>query len=372
MSTVVKKQSSRIITLDLLRGWFLIAILFDHLQYFPSGLDVLTGRGQLYVSAAEGFFLISGIVLGIVRGRKLLNQPFRTAAKLLMKRGVQLYITTIVLFFIFTFIGWLFAGNPGVKPGIRPIDQNFWEIIIGALKLKYIYGWADYLRLYAVYMVISPVVIWLLRKKLWYVALAGSFIGWMAYTVSPLETAELSQVFSWQLIFFGGMIIGFYLQPIRAWWQRLPHTVRRTVITGSFVITAVTAVVNYLFVVHGASFFSQATLTTIQSNLDPFFNKERMPLPRVGLFLIWFMAGYWLFRRFEAVIVRRLGWLLLPLGTNSLYVYTIEAFVIFIAHLFVPTRSIDVWVINLVLSLLCLGVVYGAVRDKFLMKIIPR
>ncbi|MGB4768579.1 MAG: OpgC domain-containing protein [Candidatus Saccharimonas sp.] len=370
MPKAVKAISSRILALDLMRGWFLIAILLDHLQYFPNGLDILTGRGQLYVSAAEGFFLISGIVLGIVRGRKLLDKPFRVAATLLLKRGVQLYITAVLLFFIFTFMGWLFIDNPGIKPGIRPIDQNFWEIIHGAFTLNYIYGWADYLRLYAVFLIASPLVIWLLRKKLWYVALVGSVYVWMLFDSSTLETDELSQIFSWQLIFFGGMILGYYLEPIRAWWRSLPLLLKRTIVVSSLGITAITALANYLFIVHGDLVFSQQSILSIKETLEPYLSKERLPIPRILLFLVWFTAGFWLFRRFEDWIVQQLGWLLLPLGTHSLYVYTIQAFVIYIAHLFVP-QATAFWPLNLVLSLACLGVVIVAVRYKFLMKIIP-
>ena len=90
--SIEEPHIERIRAFDLMRGFFLIVILLDHLAYYPSGLDIFTGRGLLYISTAEGFFAISGLVLGIVRGRKLLNKPLRTAAKLLLKRSVQLYI----------------------------------------------------------------------------------------------------------------------------------------------------------------------------------------------------------------------------------------------------------------------------------------
>ena len=117
-SSIDSHEVRRIHTLDLLRGYFLIVILLDHLAYFPSGLDLVTGRGLLYVSSAEGFFLISGIVLGIVRGRKLISQPFLVAAKKLWKRSIQLYLTSIVLTIVFTLLGWLFfMHSPGLKFG---------------------------------------------------------------------------------------------------------------------------------------------------------------------------------------------------------------------------------------------------------------
>jgi len=365
------KKSSRIIALDLLRGYFLIAILFDHLQYFPNGFDWMSGRGQLFVSAAEGFFFISGIVLGIVRGRKLLEKPFSVAAKLLLKRGLQLYLTAIALFFIFTFIGWLFINNPGVKPGIRPMSEGFWSILVNALDFNYIYGWADYLRLYAIYMFVSPLVMWLLRKGKWYIALAASLICWYLYDYSPLETPELSQVFSWQLIFFGGMTIGFYLESIRNWWGNLSLTIRKYV-TGTVVTVAlITMIANFIFVVWGPQIIGQNSVQAINDTLMPYLNKERLPLYRIALFLVWFGAGFWIMTKLERYIIKYLGWLLIPFGGNSLYVYTIEAFVIFFIHLVVPPSPSNL-LINLALSLGSLGVVWLAVHYKFLMGIIPR
>jgi hypothetical protein len=69
---LIKKP--RILALDLLRGYFLVSIILNHLQWYPNGLDWVAMRGSLLVSAAEGFFIISGILLGIVRGRKLADQ----------------------------------------------------------------------------------------------------------------------------------------------------------------------------------------------------------------------------------------------------------------------------------------------------------
>lgn len=365
------KKSSRIIALDLLRGYFLIAILFDHLQYFPNGFDWMSGRGQLFVSAAEGFFFISGIVLGIVRGRKLIDKPFSVAAKLLLKRGLQLYITAVVLFFIFTVIGWLFINNPGVKPGIRPMDESFWSILVNALDFNYIYGWADYLRLYAVYMFVSPLVVWLLRKGKWYIVLIASLICWYLYDYSPLETPELSQVFSWQLIFFGGMTIGFYLDPIRDWWSSRSLKLRKLITAAVVSIAFITMLVNFIFVVWGPALLGQDAVQTINNALMPYLNKERLPFYRIGLFLIWFGAGFWLMNKLERYVLKHLGWLLVPFGGNSLYVYTVEAFIIFFIHLAVPPSPSSMFV-NLVLSIGCLGLTWLAVRSKFLMGVIPR
>jgi hypothetical protein len=62
----VSGKSKRILSLDLLRGFFLIVIMIDHVELYPNGWDFLTGKGRLWVSAAEGFFFMSGLLIGMI------------------------------------------------------------------------------------------------------------------------------------------------------------------------------------------------------------------------------------------------------------------------------------------------------------------
>ena len=369
---MTEKKSSRIFTFDLLRGYFLVAIIINHLAFYPNGLDWWNGRGLLYVSAAEGFFLISGIVLGIVRGSKLIDKPFKFVATILLKRSLQLYVTAIILMLSFTFIGWLFLDNPGLKAGIRPPDENIFRIIWGALTFEYIYGWADYLRLYAIFILFSPIAMWLLRRQLWYVVLAVSIVVWTQFHNSPLGSDELSQVFSWQLIFFAGLIIGFHWNQISNWWCNLSLTLRKTIIGITVPIAVLTMVANYV-VVFGQSALGLPfdPLSTINTTLSPYFDKESLPVARLALFAVWFGASFWLFHRFEKHIMRWLGWLLVPFGHNSLYVYTLHAVLVFFVHLLIydPTSSL---ILNFILSASAVMLIWLAIRYKVLMNIIPR
>lgn len=365
----------RILTFDLMRGFFLISIILNHLQWYPNFLEWATYRGGLFVSTAEGFFLISGIVLGIVRGRKLLHMPFRDAAKLLLVRGVQLYAVSIILMLAFTFIGWFFMGNPGLKPGIRPSDQPLLEIIIGALSFEYIYGWADFLRLYTIFLIMSPFALWLLRKGKWYIALAGSIALWALYPYA-LETSrhsgEILMILSWQLIFFVGLIIGFHWQDLTKWWESRSKTLRRNLLVPVLVTASVTLTANSLLVLLETLGIAPAFAQTIQDQLAPIFNKEQMTLARILLFGIWFILGFYIFHRYEAWIVKWFGWILLPFGANSLYVYIMHAVLLFFAHLIMSPEAGTNIVLNTVGSCAIVLLILIAVYRKFLFKIIPR
>jgi len=375
MSELAQKKSTRILTFDLLRGYFLVSIILNHLSWYPNGLDWVAMRGSLLVSAAEGFFLISGIILGIVRGRALLDKPFKKAAGLLVKRGIHLYIVSIILMLAFTLIGWwFFMDNPGLKAGIRPIDQPLNEVIFGALTFNYIYGWADYLRLYSIFIILSPIALWLLRKKLWYVLLAACSVVWLLFPAPGTSemTNELLMPIAWQLIFFGGFTIGFHWKDITAFWNKIALKWRKGIIATVATVAITTIILSMALAVSDSlSGAIGDSARMIAAHLQPHFIKESLPIPRLILFMIWFWFGFWVFTKFQPFIVKWAGWILLPFGNNSLYVYIIHAFIIFFAHLIMPASSSNLFV-NAIGTLAVLAIIWLCVRYKVLMKIIPR
>lgn len=359
-----------------MRGYFLVAIIIDHLNFFPNGLDWWSARGGLFVTAAEGFFLISGIVLGIVRGRKLINEPMRKVTKLLLKRGFQLYVTAVVMILLFTFIGWIFyMNNPGLKPGIISPDTNIFTVLWQTFSFQYYYGWADYLRLYVIFLFISPLVFWLLRKGKWYIVLAMSFLVWLLFPNDPavaFETQEYLQPLSWQVLFFGGAMIGFYWPKIIKIWNDLKQPIKRFATISLLSIAGVTFVINVLIMLSTMGFNFDAIGVNPQLQHDlyvNFFDKERLPLTRIVLALIWFWAGFYIFKKFEKPIVKTIGWLIIPFGMNSLYVYTLHAIAIFFVHLYLTGG--ELWWNFIVVASIILAIRL-CIHYKVLMKVIPR
>lgn len=369
-----KKQSSRIIALDLMRGYFLLCIIIDHLSYWPNGLDWLSARGELFVSAAEGFFLISGIVLGIVRGSKLINQPFKVPAWLLVKRGLQLYVTYALLAIFFTVVGWtFFMSNPGLKDGILVVGSSFGELVWKTLTFQYLYGWADYLRLYTIFLFASPLVMWLLRKGKWWIVMAGSIAMWAFSPVIAYPDSLFIQPYKWQLLFFLGMTVGFHWKQLVSLWERIPKVWQRSIIATMVVASVATLAFN-VFLAFGGEISDKvySVVAPLRAYLhDNYFNKEVLPITRLSLALLWFWTSFWLFRRFERQITAKLGWLLLPLGTNSLYVYTVHAFLLFFIHLIVYPGNKDL-IVNIILSWGTIALIWTMVRYQILFKIIPR
>lgn len=148
----------------------------------------------------------------------------------------------------------------------------------------------------------------------------------------------------------------------------------RKTIGWSFVaVFAITASLSFLFV-FGNKFGGAlgAQLDAIHQLVTLHFNKDELPLTRILLGAVWFWGLFYLVRRYEARIMKTVGWFFLNLGMNSLYVYTISAFVVFFVHLLIAPPGLGNIILNFLLSIFLLGIVQLCVRTKFLMKIIPR
>lgn len=349
----------------------MIAITLNHLNYFPNGLTWLTMKGELFVSSAEGFFLISGIVLGIVRGAKLISRPFSEVAKLLLKRSLQLYVVYAVATIGFTLVGWwFFMDNPALKPGIAAPETSVLTMIWNVLTFSYLYGWVDYLRLYFFFLLASPLVMWLLRRGWWWLVMAGSVALWFVAPEHDWPQSVYTQPLTWQLLFFSGMTIGFYYKQIAHAWNSLMPAVRSGLTALIIGLTIMTIYANYLLAFGGKEDYAMfLVVSPIRDSLMPFFDKENLPLARIALFALWFAGSFLTVRLLEKYIVKLFGWLLLPFGTNSLYVYIVSGVIIFFVHLFIPEGDART---NFLIITGIIAAVWLMVRYKVLFKVIPR
>ncbi len=173
-------------------------------------------------------------------------------------------------------------------------------------------------------------------------------------------------------LFYGGMTIGFYWPQLTAWWHSISRRTRRITLGSMWVIGAATLLYNVAIMLSTMGYDMSAIGATPQLQHDlyvTFFDKERLPLSRIALFMLWFWGWFALVRIFEKPILCVLGWLLIPYGTNSLYVYTVQAFIIFFAHLYFSSGSL---LFNFFLSVIFIIIPLVMLRYNILGKIIPR
>ncbi|MBX4190600.1 OpgC domain-containing protein, partial [Candidatus Saccharibacteria bacterium] len=157
-----------------------------------------------------------------------------------------------------------------------------------------------------------------------------------------------------QLIFNVGIMIGFYWQELQARFS-LINAGRRRLIKRAFAFAAVLTfaasyasiyLLNLLNWLWGrgslSSFWAHVTWTWDRLNYDVwvYADKWTMGPLRIILFFIWFPALYWLCRRYESKINHYTRGLIELLGQNSLLVYTIEAFIVFIFKIYlIPSKT---------------------------------
>ncbi len=382
--------TARLNSLDILRGWFLVVIACDHLIRIPSMFDLVTGRGLLWVSAAEGFFFISGMLVGIARGRQMQLSGLKAAAMHVWARAGKLYVASVVLTFAYLFLGyWLQSrGVNAIKGGLTHFS-TVGDMLYNVLNLNYTYGWADFLSYYAVFLGLAPLALWLLRRKLWWVIVWVSLTLWLIK--GEVTLPFLSFYALWQVYFFLGLVFGYHYHSLRSYYRLLTPRTIQLLRLGLITATVATVVASIAFT-FGTPFFARygpgyagllqlLHLPSPQTFYDFFnsvkenetfkelFQNERGGLLRLPIFLLWFGCLFSLVRQYEDWVVAKVGWLLLPLGKNSLYVYIIQSVLAFgVPLLYLPFGYVENTFINIAAVLIC----WVAVKRRFLFALIPR
>lgn len=322
--TAVEKRK-RILTFDLLRGGFLVAIIVDHLNWGPSLWHVVSGGGTLWASPAEGFFAISGILVGYIYGPRL-ARSFTAAAKGLWKRAFLLYSLGVVFTLAYTVVA-LIVNQPSLPPVWQRSGESF---LINTLLGRYAYGWTDFLPRYAVFMAVSPFLLWLVVKGRAWIVATGSIAVWVFFHKTPL----LLPFSSWEIIFIPGIILGYYLPTLQHYVASLPQRVRTTLQTSLWVIASTSFIASSLVFV---ALPMLGTVTNVPPQIAALFDKNTVGIGRLLLGAVWFWALYSVVRRYEAQISRATHQTLETLGAKSLYTYCIHGFVVFFITLLVPT-----------------------------------
>ena len=339
----------RIYELDLLRGFFICVIILDHLQFYPSPLQYLTGQGRLWVSAAEGFFLISGLLVGYLRAYKGASTPLTVLSKGLLSRAFTLYVWCAGITLLVTALAVLLPTS-NLMPKypeyhfVSSFPVYIWSVFSG----QYASDWIYFLRLYAILLALTPLFLYLVRKGYWVLA---ALLSVSTYAISLLFGWEEAAM-QWQIFFFGAALIGWKLENILI-WLRSNSALRTALLSSLITVTLSTMLLSY-FLVHGwdyvespATQLSRESYVSIRASVDPLFsNNPMMPL-RVALAFIWFGGLLAIFHVLKPWLMRFFGWLLLPFGQASLTVYILQAVVLSFVVTLIPVTT-SFWLNGLV------------------------
>lgn len=349
------EKRARILTLDLMRGLFLLIIFADHLGFAPSfPFEYFTHSSAAFASAAEGFFVISGMLVGYIYGPRIINS-LKSSVKKIWKRAGLLYILSVV--FTLAYTVWALLLPEGYPRAI-PLESSFLDITIKTLTLQYQFGWADFLARYAVFMAIAPLFVWLVAKRFAWIVLPASAAVWFFWRDVPI----LQFYTAWQLLFTVGIVLGFYLPTLEKWSKAIPH-IPRLVLWWLFVVGMI---LSYGAVI---MWMNVTTVDWSPPGIPPYylhyFDKSSLSIGRLVFGTVWFIGLFFLFRRFEAKIDKVTGGFLLVFGQNSLFVYSFQAFVIFTLDVFFPAPANSPILINTLIYTLSLIGIYFIVRFRY-------
>lgn len=299
--------------LDLLRGLCLLKMVLDHMWRTPLHVyEHFVG----FISAAEGFFFLSGTVAGIVYGKQMERDGFRPALGRIWKRALVLLLANFAALLLM-----LLAE----RAGLTGLDQfrRFWQ---GDPRLYKFFQFDQpyllhLLPRYAAFLAVTPFALWLLLRGRTLLVLAASLA---LYVWNHAHQGAVHLFFfepgysyfpmlSWQLMFFVGLVCGVHRERLSRVWHRL----------GARRIASACALLVAGFI---------ALQWALRAGIVPLDQeKARFLLDRHhlgGLRLVncaaLFGVAFFLVDRFWKEICTGAGWLLLPFGRHSLYVFLLH------------------------------------------------
>lgn len=206
---------SRDLRFDTLRGALVLFMAVNHIE---SPLRVVTDQAFGYVSSAEGFVFLSGLVAGWVYGRRLAKRGFAAACGAAARRAGAVYRAHLLTYFgafVWTVLFVLYTRD--VPPLLPPLFASEpWLAAALGPTLLYQPGLLDILPMYCGFLLLLP---WLLRaveRGNGAVVLAFSFAVW-AFTQAahgPILAwggrinLGAFHPLAWQFLFVAGAVLG--------------------------------------------------------------------------------------------------------------------------------------------------------------------
>src|SRR5260370_9114064 len=128
-------STRRDLRIDLLRGFCVLAMIADHLGG-ESWLYAITGGNHSFISAAEGFVFISGLVMGQAYESKIQRLGLKSAIAKALLRARTLYVITVVLTLIFSIMRLYTDMALWLPRTVSPGAQSFPHLSLGPLPLN--------------------------------------------------------------------------------------------------------------------------------------------------------------------------------------------------------------------------------------------
>ena len=349
--------------LDLVRGLAMAVLVINHTA-LESPLRDAT---RAVLSAAEILVMVSGVVVGMVFGRRWLLHGGRRTTALLLRRARTLYVASVAVVAIVgaaTFVPGLDTEALSVSPRVvPPVDTYAYDgpLRAGLAVLTLEAGpWQfNILGFFIAIMAGAPLVLWALARGWWPAVLAASaglyLLGreWHG-DVLPSQSERAFPLLVWQLPFVWGAVLGWHR-------DRVAALLRPGVVRGVLGLAAVLAAAR----IAGPHVLGAGAWEDFEAAQ---FHKGSLDPLRLVAMAAFSAAAYALLRRPAAGALRPV---LAPLGCNSFYVFIMHVFICLALASAVPAAGLGAaW--NVVLQVACLALLWTMVRWRVLFRWVPR
>jgi hypothetical protein len=370
----------RDVALDLVRGLAMVILVINHI-HLNSALEHVTAT---FISAAEILVAVSGVVVGMVFGRRWRTEGPRVATAALLRRARKLYLASLAVVALvgaLTLVPGLATETLTASP--RNPTQDLYAFdgagrtLLAVVTLEAGPWQFNILGLFIALLAAAPVAFWALDRGWWAPLVAGSltlFAVGRAWPVDvlPSQSERPFPDLVWQALFVHALVIGWHRERIAAAVCR-----HRGLITK--VVLALAVVATYIQLQRQGvdPLGLDTTLGLSHDDWDRFdttyFDKTTLDPVRIAVMLSVAGGVYLLAQTFAGAAHRALGWLLLPLGRNSFYVFIVHVFVC-LAAASVPALSGDGLGLlgNTMVQVACLALLVVMVRGRILFGLIPR
>ncbi len=361
---------ARDVPLDLVRGLAIAILVVNHLPV-ASGLRPVT---EAVLSAAEVLVLVSGVVAGMVFGRRWTVAGAAATSAMLLRRSRKLYLASVVVVAavgVLSLVPGVATEALTVSPTMQPPRDLYAfdglpRTVLAILTLEAGPWQFSILGFFIVVLAATPAVLWALARGWWPAVLAAS---WMLFAagrawevdVLPAQSERAFPILVWQVLFVTGVVVGWHRTSIE---QRL-RAHRRAVVA-----SAVAAAVAFAGLqVAGPVVVEPGAWARWEAE---HFDKTSLDVARM-LAMTTIAAAVYLGLRRWAGATSRLAPVLLPLGRNSFYIFIVHVFVcLAVASMLQLAGPGPGAVGSAAAQLTALALLWAMARSGFLFRWIPR
>jgi hypothetical protein len=380
---VAKGRDERI---DFLRGMAILTVIINHVAVRSLYL-IFSVEAIGAISAAEGFILLSGIIIGLVYHKRIQQDGLRQSQSKLIQRAFQIYLVALITNLIVYFLQWFPKIDLSVLTSYTDVTTGIVYSLYGSnpsvitfigniLLLTYGPGQINILGLYIALLAVTPTILWLLQKNQPFVVVGMS---WLLYAFNavhptralPFQSENAFPVLAWQILFVHGVLAGYYRHKVRsilAGWTGCIILILAFILFLACCFFAINNPWYDIPVLPRLALIPETTYYWIYSN---FFGRTPLEIGRViNTFAV--IGILYLVLTFCWIPCQRIaGWLCVPLGQATLYIFIIHILFVLMVHNINILQHENI-ILNTVAHTVVIGIIWIMVRRKTLFQWIPR